>query len=680
LFSLAIVLTLVWAVGGYKVTQRIADTLVRTPEGDVEKITKKLEAEDPHAAAELKKIRENRDIRAVAAVLHDAEARGGISAVRHLAERSATSGSVPAEIRLASLAVNPNLLDNATSRDNFLWAHATALQVLGGDETGEAGSAYLDRLEQSARSPDSWRVAKANPMAMLVHEYVTDPAQREYYGREQDWLDGVIVDVTARAVVGDAEKGPLVSDVVRVAYENQPFFQQAATEQGLGSGSFFLFAEHGDVIRRLAGAAGGVPLDEVLEVVFANSDFLDRFKNDTPVNLAARLIVVRNRKPSVWRAARKTGLALRLNEDAPHVADKLLEKFSEDDIAALLYSGYENEVVSAAEAVLKFEDLGIYILNRYEGSKRFHQALKNNSIGPRLIPYVAKFSDQGLERLNDNKAWLDKYFQLDGTPKEEEWWTQIPGGAAADVARNWWKGYPNEWGELGWAALDVADAVLAIGTFGGFEAAKEAVEAGGKVALKRVAKGEAKREVLQGGKRASKVAAKGAREAAKKGSKSLLRQAVAQGGKLARVVERPAGRAWRFAVAAGRTVVVPAEKVLEVAKKSRQAWGALSARFRKVVYISLLAVSLFITISQRTIPALPKIGEAAGTLAGEVVKNGAGALEEGLRSAIETALGGSGRETWRFLSWMVVYVPVLFFLGVLAWKLWPLRRARLRHV
>src|SRR5208337_5198661 len=163
-----------------------------------------------------------------------------------------------------------------------------------------------------------------------------------------------------------------------------------------------------------------------------------------------------------------------------------------DDIASLLYAGYENEVVFAAEAVSKFGDLAIYILNHYEGSKRFHEALKDNGVGPRLIPYVAKFGDQGIERLQENKGWLDKYFQLDGTPKEEEWWTQLPGGAAINLARNWAKGYPNEWSELGWAGLDVADAALAVASLGGSEVVTETVKEGGEVALKDVTKAEAK--------------------------------------------------------------------------------------------------------------------------------------------------------------------------------------------
>jgi hypothetical protein len=690
LFLFVSVLAVYWVFAGHGLAQKAGDSAAATPEATTQKIIRKLEAENPQAAAELTRIRDNNNIRAVAAVLYDADARGGASAVQQLVDRQASSGRTPAEIRLASLAVDPNLLPNAAGRDEFLWAHASALQLLDDDATGKASGTYMDHLEQAARTPDSWRTAKANSMAMLVFESVSTPGLREYYEQEQEWLDAVVVEVTARADMDDAEKKALVSDVVKVAYDNRPYFKQAVTEQKLDAGAFFLFAQYGDVIGHIAGA-GGVPLDETLEVVFANSDYLERFKTDKldregrARELAARLVYIRSHKPAVWRAARKTWLALRLDEDAPQVADKLFEKYAADDVAALLYAGYEKEVVYAAEAVAKFGDLAIYILNRYAGSRQFHDALKQPDFGPRLIPYVAKFGDQGIERLKDNRAWLDKYFERDGTPKEEEWWTQIPGGAACNVARNWAKGLPSEWSELGWAALDVADAALAVASFGASEAVTEAGTEGLEVAAKDAAAAEAKAEAREtllraGQKRAAReLTADGAREAARKESQSLLRRAVAQGARFARVVKGPAGKVWRFVVAVGSTAMIPAEKVLEAAKKFHDAWLAVPAMYRKVVYRSLLAVGLFATISQRTIPALGKIGDAAGKFAGDVVKNTASATAEGLKSAIEKVLDLNPGEGNRWVSW-VIYLVALVFLAAASWKLFPVGKRRLRYV
>ena len=103
MFLLVFVLTVCWIIAGRELAQRVGNTAASTPEGTTEKIIKKLKAENPQAAAELTKIRENNDIRAVAAVLHEAEARGGLAAVQDLVDREAKYCKTPGEIRLASL-------------------------------------------------------------------------------------------------------------------------------------------------------------------------------------------------------------------------------------------------------------------------------------------------------------------------------------------------------------------------------------------------------------------------------------------------------------------------------------------------------------------------------------------------------------------------------------------------
>ncbi len=123
-----------------------------------------------------------------------------------------------------------------------------------------------------------------------------------------------------------------------------------------------------------------------------------------------------------------------------------------NDIATFLYANYPNAILPAAAAVNEYSDLAIYLLRKYsdDGQSRMHRFLNDPKIGMRAIPFVARFGDQGLDRLQENLGWLDKYFDADGKAKDKEWWTQIPGGAALDVARNWAHGHPNEWSELGW--------------------------------------------------------------------------------------------------------------------------------------------------------------------------------------------------------------------------------------
>ncbi len=172
---------------------------------------------------------------------------------------------------------------------------------------------------------------------------------------------------------------------------------------------------------------------------------------------------------------------------------------------------------------------------------------------------------------------------------------------------------------------------------------------------------------------------KGARGIAREESQSLLRRAVAQGVRLARTVTGPAGKVWRFTASAGRMALVPAEKVLEAAGELNKAWRAVPAVYRKIVYRSLLAVGLLVTISERTIPALGKIGEAAGKFVGEVAKNTASAMAEGLRAAVEKVLDLPHGHSGRWLPW-TIYLAVLALLGIMSWKLLPIGKRKLRYV
>lgn len=678
-FFLAMALLIAWTLAGPSLAKRFGKAAA-SPEETTNKIIERLKVENPQAAAELERIRASHDIRAVAAVLREADVRGGTAAVGKLVDRPGSSVKTPSEIRLASLAVDPHLAPSAASRDEFLWAHASAVEMLDQDGTGEAADAYLKRLEHSAQLPDTWRAVRADAMAMLVYDCVASPELREYYDQEQEWLDAVLVDVSARVDASGVQKRLLVAEVVHVAYQNRPYFKLAVTEQKLDAAAFFLFDQYGDVIR-LVMTSGGMSLEELLEVLFANGDYLERSRGEPAEKLASRLVHVHDQQPAVWKAARKTRLALRLSEDAPGVADRLFDKYAADDIALLLYAGYENEIAPAAAAVARFGDLAIYVLNQYVQSPRFHETLARPDVGPRLIPYMARFGDQGIERLKDNQGWLDKYFEPNGTPKEEAWWTQIPGGGALAVAKNWARGYPNEWSELGWGALDVADAALLVASLGSSAVVTETAKEGSQVVGKSIAKAEVKREILRAGQHraAREVAVDGAREAARKESQSLLRRALAQGVEVSRVIRGSAGKTWRLIAAVGNGVMTPTQKILDAAKTFHGAWQSVPATYRKIVYRSLLAVGLFVTFSERTIPSLSKIGEAAGEFAGQVLKNSAQALAAGLKQAIDTALEGVGGGAKDWITWGV-YLIMLPVLVAVVWTLWPLRKEKLRYV
>ena len=290
---------------------------------------------------------------------------------------------------------------------------------------------------------------------------------------------------------------------------------------------YALFANYGNVFRHCI-ENGLMPISELLDIVFANLDYFDKHVGDRPENLAATLISIRDNAPSVWSRAKQFPLCLELYDTIPNLADSLCEQYGHDDIALFLFTKYDDCIPAAAAAVAQFGDLAIYILNQYENSAIFREALKNNNLGVRIIPYVAMYEDRGLERLSTNQNWLDRYFDEKGNAKEPEWWTYLPGGAVTNVARNMANGHPNEWSELGWAAVDVGTAVSFVFTLGGSSAANAAVRGGGTTA-KVVGRKAVERTAVATVARNAAARAAGSgtlRTTARQGTTSLFRQAL----------------------------------------------------------------------------------------------------------------------------------------------------------
>ena len=684
LFTIFALATLAWLVAGHPLSQRMTGTDSTPSEAVLNRITDELVKEDPTAAATVTRLRENKEIEqlALASAVQDAETRGGLPAVNSLLKPSSQTGVIPGEVRLAMLATDPSRFPVHEDRERFLYAHGSVLDVLHRTGNSAATDVYLTNLEAAGEDPELWRSTFDDAIALVLFDAVTDEDSRAYYSKEkdQDWLEETLAQLGGMVEVEDDDPGAsadMIADALRVAQRYHPYFKQSIVEHDFDAGVYFLFKAYGDLIQH-AVRAHAIPLDEVLEFVFANQDFLERNHAQQSSQLAALLAHTRNEKPSVWLAARESALALRLNADVPQHAEALLKKYRGDDIAILLYAGYESEVVFAADALVKFEDLAVYILCHYEDTPAFHKALTKPGIGPRLIPYVARFGDPGLDRLAENKAWLDKYFLPDGTPREKEWWTQIPGGAALDVARNLANGHPNEWSELGWAALDVADAALLVASFGASSAVTTTAKQGGKTVIRKVGKDQIKRQVMRAGRdQATAIARQGSRAAAKRETRSLLRQVAGRSMRVFRAVRDPVTKGWRMALAAGRIVITPAEKVFTAAKDLYRTWKSVPPTTRKIVYRSLLAVGLFVTITERTIPAIPDIGEAAGKFVKDVVEDTASGISEGLENAIEGLVGQEIGQLKLIISWGV-YAFVLVLLAGLTWSTRSVFR-RYRH-
>jgi hypothetical protein len=629
--------TAVWGAFGVRWSHAWTAEWGRPPLTEVERLTNEVAARDPKAGEQIQSLQARSDARALAASLVIADRRGGIDEVRKLAAAGPT-GPKPPSLRLAELAIDSSLNLDREQRDGVLLAHGPAVEILSG--ANAEVTAYLDQLERASKDVSAWSLVRDDPVGLIVWMNVPERSLQDYYARERDWL--------AVALAESASDPSGLTRYLQVSKEFHPLVKQALVELDLGRVGFELFLEHGPLVQASVNAAK-IPLDETLEIVFANRDLVVAKSNDhSPDQAAQWLASVRANKPNVWKYARTTPLALRLDAQASDVAERLLERFGADDVAAFLFAAYENEVSVAARAIDRFGDLAFYVLNRYHEDPRVHRLLADTSVGVRLVPYLAQFGDAGLDRVSANRGWLDKYFARDGTPLEKEWWTKIPGGGAADVARNWSTGKPNEWSELGWASLDVADAALLVASFGG----SAVLTQGSKQAVKRAAISEARESALRLGQ----------------GARLAAREALVAG-RSASMLRRAAGLSRSVVSSAGRTALRASENAASLVRNSASGWTRLSPTVRKWVARGLLGAGLYITLKERT---LPMVAEKAGALMERIARQPLESLGEGLRSALASV--GVDPNSLGTAVGIGLYAAVLGSLAAGTWLLRPRRR------
>jgi hypothetical protein len=85
-------------------------------------------------------------------------------------------------------------------------------------------------------------------------------------------------------------------------------------------------------------------------------------------------------------------------------------------------------------------------------------------------------------------------------------------------------------------------------------------------------------------------------------------------------------------------------------------WKAVPTPVRTWTYRSLLALGLFVTLKERTIPSLPKVGEALGTLTGETIT----AITQTAGAAMAAAM----RETLGLGQWLSETVQLFLYLFI----------------
>ncbi|MDR2754107.1 MAG: hypothetical protein LBC20_00230 [Planctomycetaceae bacterium] len=709
-FFFFVLITFYWLRNGFEWCQfQTEDKADKT----VAKITETLRHQNPEAAAELEKIRHSHNINALAATFQERKHLDGVDGLVRLAQEAGKTRTA-FDLSLTEMALKPTLITNTDQRHAFLNAHANHLQLLDCVQKNinnpnvrnflnQHTFEYLNQLEKASQNPDEWRHVRDNPMMVQLMMSGVDKDALEFYDREKEWLDDVLyllltsidtdIDIdqnidqpenqTSALSVAEFESENSKHDqwtqhLLQTIRKNHPYFRDAVKEYlqdsqvDTNTGLVFVF----DIFERYSQTVkicinnGAVPLEELLGVMFSNPDYCERYSHSAE-NLAARLITIRQQMPNVWEHADRQ-LVFQLADEVPDIADELCRKFGTDDIAVFLYLNYGDAIQQASAAVNKFGDLAIYILNRYSGSELFKKYLKDFSLGVRLIPYVAMFEDKGLERLETNHSWLDKYFDTEGNPKQDKWYETLPGGGVVKAAGNWANGYPSEWSELGWAALDVTDAALLVASLG-TSAPVTAMKTAGTTTVKVGTKTITRDTVTTVLKSGTRMTPKGSRNLAKTQKTFLFRQGI-------RTLSKqpfhliPQGR--QLLVRAGKNITItPLKKltggIYRSAHSAYTSWQGVSPVTRKIVYRSLLATGLTITLWSRTIPelknTLPQIGEKIGALIADSAKAGAETLASVLNGFLEQLLKTPNRS--QFLPYIVywgtitVMVAVIIFFG-----------------
>jgi hypothetical protein len=644
-------------VAGLLAVGSLADSR-NDPKAWADRTLAELRKHDPQAAKVLDQSSLRTNAIGFAAGLLDTQKQvGDFESLRTLAKR-VQDGKEPFEFALARLAPD-------TRRDDFFYSHGATAEILRRDPLAEQD--YLKKLEAGMADP------RARP---LIQD---DPVKNVDFYREQHPADGDgtnwLGEILAQLVPLNAEGGPAeksgVGPILETARKYAPLPRQAVVDHHLGPVGFQLFLVYGDMIRA-AVEDQRLPLGEVLEVVFANPSYVADLP---PGEAAQKLAKVHKNAPEVWKRAAIFPLALNLLQDTPKSAEKLLVKYGSDDVAGFIYSSYPDEVAAAAAAIVGddqcfgYGDLALYVLRRYSGDRRAHEALKDPKLGPRVVPYLAQFGNPGLDQITANKAWLDKFFDEKGRPREKEWWVHVPVvGAPADLISNWTNGYPSTWGEMGWAALDVADGtllLLSLGASSEVTAVKQVVKEGGKETVEVIAKAEARTAVKTAGEAAARTASREARQtAAEQLSRGGLRSALRRSaGTLWQATHVP-GQVIKIGVTVGRwTVREVGGQIVRAARSSLKVWESVPPAARRWVYRGLLAAGLYVTFVERTLPNLGKIAIGAAQSAEKLITTALEPVVDGLRKAFEHFTHPADWVTLGRWSTIVLMIGVWFYLS-----------------
>ena len=317
-----------------------------------------------HARA-LIRLAEDHDWRSVASAIKGTGSANSFSRLHEFVAEFAQTGQVPPEVRLADAAYRTKITYDSDRLRNFFAVHEAAIRTEGAIGDSQIAGDYLDRLDSSAKAPGEWTTVEGDPAALAILPVLkSDPKLLSFYQRNREWLPAVLLQFDTLPEDGTSRLDA-VRQILQTALKYDPLPRQAVEENHLGSIGFGLFLSHGRLIQEAV--KEGLPLDETLEIIYANPDHVASAAEGTSpsqqkiTEVAADLAQVSPDQINVWKYARINPLALRLNQAAPGVADQVLGRYGDHDITGLLFTFYDSEksIDASSQSTNRWPDVSL---------------------------------------------------------------------------------------------------------------------------------------------------------------------------------------------------------------------------------------------------------------------------------------------------------------------------------
>jgi hypothetical protein len=654
------------------------------------KVVQELKTTDPEAAHTLETISKQRDMQEWAVAFKARQEADGLSGVRELA-KSIEQGRLAYEKVLVDIASRPGAFSNKQERDHFFQAYDTyfePIKSLGVQTVDE----YSRSLERFVDNTAYWHAIKDDPGALvMLQNGVFDGEDQllSFYVEQKDWLQAALSGAMAY-LADNADTRPLASAefIKNAMLRSMQFYPASKAFAEIDGDNGFIFSavflEYANILSP-AVSKYHLPPEEVAGVIFANADQYSAVPVDavfSPEELrrgeeqARELAYLREKKTSIWNKAQYYPLVLRFEKDALDAAERLLDKY--EYLPEFIYSLYPNESMQAIRAVDFYGDPALYVLQKYSHSERMHELIRDKNVNTRIIPLILRRGDEAFSLMDEDMRWLDRYVERDGTPRNDSqgWLSAIPFvGAPAVVVNNWKNGYPNTWGELGWAAFDVASSVLLI---------KSLTVSAGKIAAGsiddiaratgRAASGQAD-DIARGAWKAA-LGTTGATDDIVRGAG---RMAAGTADDIARVAGKPVGQSFLKQYTAFLTNQM-AHITTGTRGALRYTWNTTmtvmkNPTIRKWTARAYFAVYLLVVINDRTIPNLPDVGRVIGEKTGEVLHNTGKAVRNAFSEALTKTLDLQDRPKVAHTAYLFSWIP-LILLAFFSWRALSSHKAR----